>query len=93
MRVYVWVSQKGSSERSINQILQAAFHILTYEKVKSYIVANVDALMRGEIVQKNRPSDMGASVFGPNEVYQKLTALKARLLHDAQGKVKYAGLK
>ncbi|KAL7279239.1 hypothetical protein ACG7TL_007079 [Trametes sanguinea] len=47
--------------QSINQILQAAFQILTYEKDR-------------------QPERLGASVFGPNEVYVKLKTFKDRLL-------------
>ncbi|OJT07372.1 Telomerase reverse transcriptase [Trametes pubescens] len=46
--------------QSINQILQAAFQILTYEKDR-------------------QPDRLGASVFGPNEIYAKLKAFKCRL--------------
>ncbi|CDO70652.1 hypothetical protein BN946_scf184756.g19 [Trametes cinnabarina] len=46
--------------QSINQILQAAFQILTYEKDR-------------------QPERLGASVFGPNEVYAKLKAFKNKL--------------
>ncbi|PIL35516.1 hypothetical protein GSI_02244 [Ganoderma sinense ZZ0214-1] len=48
------------SSQSINQILQAAFQILTYEK-------------------ERQPESLGASVFGPNEIYTKLKAFKTRL--------------
>ncbi|CAL1716650.1 unnamed protein product [Somion occarium] len=51
----------GKPAQSINQILQAAFQILNYEK-------------------ENQRSLLGASVFGPNEVYTRLKAFKSHLL-------------
>ncbi|KAJ3554494.1 hypothetical protein NM688_g3081 [Phlebia brevispora] len=50
-------------KRSINQILKAAFHILTYEK-------------------EHRRKLVGAAIFGPNEIYQKLKGFKATLQRD-----------
>ncbi|KAL4243808.1 Telomerase reverse transcriptase [Abortiporus biennis] len=59
----------GRPEQSINQILQAAFQILTYEK---------DA----------QKALLGASVFGPNEIYTKLKDFKTRLCgKDGKGKI------
>ncbi|RDB25955.1 Telomerase reverse transcriptase [Hypsizygus marmoreus] len=62
--------QKGaySSEQSINQILQAAFQILSYEKRK-------------------QPDRLGASVFSPDDIYQKLTKFKSRLPRNPDGKL------
>ncbi|PSR75587.1 hypothetical protein PHLCEN_2v9067, partial [Hermanssonia centrifuga] len=54
----------GPYAQSINQIMKAAFHILTYEK---------------EAQRKK----LGASVFGPNEVYIKLKAYKTKLLSSS----------
>ncbi|KAK7690659.1 hypothetical protein QCA50_005758 [Cerrena zonata] len=51
----------GRPQQSINQILQAAFQILNYEKT-------------------NQVPRLGASVFGPNEVYTKLKTFKQHLL-------------
>lgn len=48
-------------EQSINQVLQATFQILTYER-------------------RRQPDLLGASVFGPNEIYARLKAFKTRLL-------------
>lgn len=48
-------------EQSINQVLQATFQILTYEK-------------------RRQPDLLGASVFGPNEIYARLKTFKTRLL-------------
>ena len=68
---------------SINQILGAAFQILTYEKVcrpcpRSLTTQKTQKSMTCYV--QNRQSDrLGASVFGPNEVYTKLKAFKSHL--------------
>ncbi|CAE6476735.1 unnamed protein product [Rhizoctonia solani] len=58
-------SFKGSNldkpmQSSVNQVLNAAFHILNYEK-------------------SQKPELLGASVFGVNDIYRKLTTFKASL--------------
>lgn len=77
-------STQGSftSEQSINQVLQAAFNILTYEKVKT-----IDYLMISSmnVFQTNQPHLLGASHFSPDDIYLKLKKLKAALPKDVNG--------
>lgn len=63
-------------QQSINDILQAAFQILTYEKVSSRDDSCLSLLRK----QTVRPELMGASVFGHNEIYTQLKAYRSRLI-------------
>ncbi|KAG9125666.1 hypothetical protein FRC07_006702 [Ceratobasidium sp. 392] len=55
-------SPKDESLRSsVNQVLNAAFNILNYEKTQ-------------------KPEMLGASVFGSNDIYRKLSAFKSSVL-------------
>ncbi|QRW13350.1 telomerase reverse transcriptase [Ceratobasidium sp. AG-Ba] len=54
-------SKDESSRPSVNQVLNAAFNILNYEKTQN-------------------PELLGASVFGSNDIYRKLSAFKASVL-------------
>jgi hypothetical protein len=67
-------------QQSINDILQAAFQILTYEKVSHRITSCSDSLTRG---QTAKPELVGASVFGHNEIYKQLRAFKTHLISSS----------
>ncbi|KAG8688183.1 hypothetical protein FRC11_005914 [Ceratobasidium sp. 423] len=60
LRPFKGSGQDETTQPSVNQILNAAFHILNYEK-------------------SQKPELLGASVFGVNDIYRKLTTFKATL--------------
>jgi telomerase reverse transcriptase len=68
-------------QQSINDILQAAFQILTYEKVSHLdsLLSSVSLMGR----QIAKPELVGASVFGHNEIYGQLKAFKTRLISSS----------
>jgi telomerase reverse transcriptase len=69
------------SIQSINQILQATFQILTYEKV-GVTIKEAQQFNYWFHSQQRQPEMLGASVFGPNDIYPRLKAYKAKLLED-----------
>lgn len=71
-----------AAERSINQILQAAFDILNYERVRIPISIHLKNRL---VKQVNQSPLLGTSVFGPDDVYSKLKAFKAALPRDNNG--------
>lgn len=66
-------------QQSINDILQAAFQILTYEKVSPWNVLCLSRLWK----QTVSPELVGASVFGHNEIYTQLKAYHTRLISSS----------
>ena len=75
-----------SSEQSINQILQAAFKILSFEKVNHPEFSPTFPLTHYD-VQENQPDQLGASVFGSDDTYLKLKDFKLRLPRDPDGRL------
>jgi hypothetical protein len=74
---------KGSLGLSINQVLQAAFCVLNYEKVTL-----VRALMTiaTQFIPKHVQSQLsGASVMSADDAYIKLKRFKSRLSLDPAG--------
>lgn len=69
--------QGAGPEQSINQILQATFQILTYEKVG---IPSTSVSLVCHFLQQRQPDLLGVSVFGPNEIYTRLKGFKAKLL-------------
>lgn len=65
--------------QSINQILQTTFQILTYEKV-SVSLSSEEIHSSHFRLQQRQPDLLGASVFGPNEIYARLKTYKTSLL-------------
>ena len=72
-----------ATEQSINQILQAAFSILTYEKVGGFPAIPKHSTII--ILQVNQPHLLGASIFSPEDIYDNLKTLKKKLLGTATG--------
>ncbi|CAE6487369.1 unnamed protein product, partial [Rhizoctonia solani] len=60
LRPFRGSSRDEATQPSVNQILNATFHILNYEK-------------------SQKPELLGASVFGENDIYRKLSTFKAGL--------------
>jgi hypothetical protein len=75
------------SELSINQILQAAFQILTYEKVRAIQVIIASSVAISQPFQNAQSKRLGASIFGTNDVYPKLKSFQSKLPRDQNGKL------
>jgi telomerase reverse transcriptase len=76
VRPIVNLRRRAAKGQSINQILHAAFQILTFEKVSATFVAPSHFDMSS---QNKQPDLMGAATLGASEVYAKLKDFKLRL--------------
>ncbi|KAG8744116.1 hypothetical protein FRC10_010797 [Ceratobasidium sp. 414] len=65
---------------SVNQVLNATFNILNYEKVKPLLILDANQSSEPGFIQTQKPEMLGASVFGSNDIYRRLSAFKSSVL-------------
>lgn len=75
------ISTTGAKLQSANQVLRTVHQVLTFEKVCREVASQIgvdDTPLRR--LQDRKRAQLGSCLFGTNEVFAPLQALKAELL-------------